>query len=435
MPRSTPRLRFIFLLFFLWIWHATTAVYAADATIALPLQGFYRPGRYFPVHVTAHAGSPTEKITLQADGALPTDIQASNGAIDARIPWLSIRTVGDVSWATPAGVHSVKLPLRPLDEDERLIGFAGADPDALAPLFPGKTLIRVPLDVTDPLPGETTAWESLDGIVLDATAAGRLAESTVRDLLASGAAIAIRSRQKPGGDWPWQQRGPYWSVKIDIAGPTSAYQPDAYAPTQTWLRGWPARMRRQIAIAAVIFAILATAAVLWQSRHAVWIVVGVSVLSTGLVSLWRHRLSDSLAAAGSIVIVSDAATQVDAWEYRAVLRPADGIFRWRPLGRPVFGYRCAADETAARQLCAADGKPLAVLYHLEPRQTLAFQTRILAAQTPAITPTMPVTSPLRAMADDLYVRRGDRIVGQVQSEDAEGWASVVVKRRGLVQNP
>ena len=75
-------------------------------------------------------------------------------------------------------------------------------------------MIRVGLDVTDPLPGEITAWESLDGIVLDSAAARRMSESAVPGLLAGGKPPSPSApRQKPLGGWPWQQHGGYWITR------------------------------------------------------------------------------------------------------------------------------------------------------------------------------------------------------------------------------
>ena len=237
---------------------------AANVAISLPLQGHYRPGRYMPIRISGQTDSAGDVLTLRARGALTAEIHpAENGRVDALLPWLSIVTVSDVRWSTSgsAGEHAVNLPLHALDEDDdRLIGYAGADADALAPLFPGKKLIRVELDSTDLLPGDITAWEALDGIVLDAGAYRRMTEGKVRSLLAGGTAIAIRSAQKPGSAWPWQRQGNYWIVQARIAGKASAYEDEiAYLPTQTWVGGWPFALRRKILLAAVVFVILATA--------------------------------------------------------------------------------------------------------------------------------------------------------------------------------
>ncbi|HZK82547.1 MAG TPA: hypothetical protein VFC46_15800, partial [Humisphaera sp.] len=192
-------------------------IFAADATLTLPLQGYYRPGHYMPVRVSARCDSPGAVFSLRATNALTTQIKADGDTIDATVPWLSIRTIRDVNWSLGPADHPIELPLHPLEDDERLIGYAGADADALAPSFPGKKLIRVELNVADPLPGDVTAWESLDGIVLDSSAAGRLYESTVSALLSAGTTIAIRQSQKPGGGWPWKRQGAYWIMRAGVA--------------------------------------------------------------------------------------------------------------------------------------------------------------------------------------------------------------------------
>jgi len=402
---------------------------AADAAISLPLQGHYRPGRYMPVKVSAHLDSPADDFTLLARDALTTSVHGSSGRLEALIPWLTIGAVRDVRWFASSGEHAVTLPLQALEDDQRLIGYAGADPDALAATFPGCNLVRVPLDLADPLPGEIAAWEALDGIVLDAAAASRLEQFKVRGLLACGTAIAIRSKAQPGGGWPWKRQGAYWIARISLAGPLTASNGDVYGPTQLWPRGWPAYFRRQTLAAAILFALLATGVALWRGKGSAPAVVLVCLLATGLAFFWRHGRSMSIEAGGDIIVLGDAVTQRDTWTYRAVLRPAAGTFPWQPLARPVFGYRRQAEETDTRLTCSADGFPAEFRYRLKPGQSLAFQTRLLSPGQQDLAITTPITSPLRAMADALYAGAGDSIVGQTSS-GPDAWASIVIRRAG-----
>ena len=359
---------------------------------------------------------------------MTAELPSARGRVSALIPWLSIRTLHDVRWTAAGTDHALDLPLQPLGVDDRLIGYVGADPDALAPLFQGKNLVRVPLDITDPLPGDITAWEALDGIVIDSAAASRLSESTVRSLLTHGTAIAIRSTQKPGGNWPWQRQTPYWIYCADLAGPDSAYVPDAYSPLQSWPRGWPASFRRKILGAGTIFSIGIIAASLGRSRWSIVGVVSLAFLATVLALLWRSHQSVSIEATGSVIVLSDSTTQRDQWTYRAVLRDADESIPWQPHSRPVFGYRQQAEEIAARQICSSDGHPLTLHYHLKPRQSLAFQSRGLIAGKQPLASTMPISSPLRTFADDLYAMKGDSMVGQMRRDNEEDWPDVVIQR-------
>ncbi|MDB5299244.1 MAG: hypothetical protein JWO87_907, partial [Phycisphaerales bacterium] len=346
------------------------------------------------------------------------------------VPWLSVREIRDVRWSLSGAVdHAVDLPLHPLAEDERLIGYAGADPDALASLFAGQTLVWVPLDLTRPLAGPIEAWEALDGVVLDAAAAGRVDESQLRGLLAAGTAVAIKSDRRPGGPWPWQKQGAYFVLHIPISGPQSVFVPEgAYAPTQVWLRGWPAPFRRHIILAAVLFTILATALTLWRSRWMALSVLALCALSAGAILEWRAHQHVQLEAGGSVIVLNESTTQYDDWTYRAVLRPADGIVAWHPSVRPILAYPRQPADSDLRLICAADGQPLEFRYRQEPGKSLAFLTRALRAERPAVMPMLPVSSPLRTLTDTLYAGPGDRIVGQLVEDGENRWPAVVVEK-------
>ncbi|MDB5332952.1 MAG: hypothetical protein JWP03_4103 [Phycisphaerales bacterium] len=406
---------------------------AADAAFSLPLQGNYRAGKYMPVHVAADTDGADDVLILHGQNAVPTEISAANKRIDAIVPWLAVRTVHDVQWSAPGtGERPVEWPLHALGEDERLIGFAGADPDALAPLFPGRTLLRVPLDLARPLAGPAQAWEALDGIVLDAAAASRMDESQLRGLVEAGTAVAIRSERRPGGPWPWRKQSAYWVLHVPLSGPQTAFVPEgAYDPTQAWLRGWPGDFRRHVILAAVLFAILATGVTLWRSRWSVLVSLALCATSAGFIMLWRARQPVTLQGGGSVLVLGESTTQRDDWTYRAVLRPADGSFARQPAAHPVFAYPRQIDDSQVRLTCAADGRPLEFRYSQKPRQSLAFLTRSLLPVRLPVTPSMPISSPLRTLADSLYAGPGDRLLGQVMQEGDEGrWPDVVVEASG-----
>src|SRR5438876_9507657 len=62
----------------------------ADVSISLPLQGYYREGRYMPVHI--HTAEPTTgTIRLSATGAADTVLSVSNTTVDVILPMLVLR--------------------------------------------------------------------------------------------------------------------------------------------------------------------------------------------------------------------------------------------------------------------------------------------------------------------------------------------------------
>jgi hypothetical protein len=353
-----------------------------------------------------------------------------SSATDATLPWLIVRSPANLHWTTSRGGHSLEAMLLPLAEDECLIGFAGADPDALKAYFQNKKLVGVPLDLGNPLQGPVAAWAALDGIVLDATAAARVTKAQLAGLLAQGTAVAIRSRQRPAGRWPWRRAGEYWVLQVPISGPTSAYVPAAYDPTAGWTRGWPAAFRRQIVLAAVLFSILALATTLWRSRWAVVLLVSLCGIAAGGAIAWRANQSVTLQAGGSILVLTQTTSQQDIWEYRSVMRSADPSVDWRDAMWPVFGSRMQVEQKPVRLVCSVDGQPIGFRFHLEPGRSLAFLTRMLRPEPPVVATTTPVSSPLRVLAENAYLREGDQIVGQVAPADShdQRWSTVVIEQ-------
>jgi len=216
----------------------------ADVTISLPLEGHYRPGRYMPVRVAI--GNDGGAITLSAAGAVPTELEASANR-DAIVPWLAVTAaLRDPRWISAgSGSHSIRLPLRVLDENEELVGVAGEDPGAARSVFPAKTIVPIALDLSQPRPGPAEAWEALDALVLSEAAFVRLKKAQWQTFAAAGTAVVVRSAHVPADGWPWRKVGDYWVLWRQPVGPDSLLEPDVYLPTYGWERGWPASFRRQ----------------------------------------------------------------------------------------------------------------------------------------------------------------------------------------------
>ena len=409
---------------FLFLLLIVSSVRAESApAIGLPLQGHYRPGKYMPVRVSGDG-------MLAADGAVPVRV-AGQGGRDVIVPLLAVREpLRNLKWTARGGAASIDVPLAPLHDDEVLVGFADADADALRPLLAGKTIVGVPLDLGHPIAGPAVAWEALDGIVLDAAAAARIDEGQLRDLLAGGTAVAVRSIRRPGGGWPWERQGEYWVVRVPVQGPSQAYAPAAYAPTAAWLRGWPATVRRQVVLTAILFSLLALGLSLWRSLKAVLAIVALSAGTAGGVAVWRAKQPAGLAAGGAVLVRGGPVTQRDDWTYCAVLRPATQSFAFSRTTRPVLGYRNQIAQTDLQLVCREDGTPMRFDFRLEPRQSLAFLNRSVWPTDAGGPVTNPVSSPLRGTADALYMTKGDRMAGQVIPSDVsdERWPAVVIER-------
>ncbi len=345
---------------------------AADVRITLPLEGHYRAGRFMPVHVSA-SGIDGGSLTLSAEGAVPVRIDAEGGKVDATVPWLIERdSIRSIRWSDGSVQNPITLPLQPLADNERLVGIVGDGTATARRLFRGNSVIVVRLDQTQNLLSAPSAWEALDGIVLDPAAAAPIDESQLRPLLAAGTAVAIRFDQKPNGNWPWTRDGNAWVVRSDPAGPTGVIEAGAYAPTYGWLRGRPTLFRRHALLAAVGFAILTLAASLWRSRYVTLSVIGVSFAAAGLWMTWERSQSPILEMDGRVLVRHKAMMQIDHWTWYSTLRAAPTTCMDVGLTKPIF----ASNQQIATSSVTLHWNPTAQSgifeFHLEPHTTLAF---------------------------------------------------------------
>ena len=420
---------------------------AQQVRLSLPLQGHYRDSRYMPVRVTVSgAGAKDARWTLRCDGALPVEFPLAGGEAKGVIaPMLVLgSTLGNARWSLSGGAETpapFDTQPRALASDERLVAVATDSPDIdarqAAALFPQARVVPVALDTSQPrLLTPTAAWEALDGVVLDAPAAAKVTESQLRVLLAGGTVVAVRADAKPGGNWPWRREGPYWVLRHDVAGPQDVVDADVYEPTYASVRGWPASVRRQAVLAAVVFVILVLAVTLWRSRYAVWAALALCVIATGTVVAWGANRPPVLRAGGEVVARDAAAvlTQRDQWSYLSVMRPVEASHAFTDLTRPLFFTRRQPADFSVRLVCAADGTPERLVARIPENGTLAFLSRSVSPEPPGAAPSRPVTSPLNVLADRLYP---GRTVGQMTPADAgaETWPTVVLERSAPDSRP
>src|SRR5687768_2437345 len=85
---------------------------AHAATLDLPLDGYYREGRYMPVRVTADA---CEWLDIQGEGVLPIRVHARGAAIDAVFPLLIMSSPVSLTLRDDKGItQQFSLNLRSL---------------------------------------------------------------------------------------------------------------------------------------------------------------------------------------------------------------------------------------------------------------------------------------------------------------------------------
>lgn len=401
----------------------------ADLRVSLPLEGHYRPGKFMPVHVAI--GEADGPITLRAAGAVPTEVQAPAGR-DAIFPWLPVTGAirGVHCESSGSGGESIDLPIRALAENERLVGVAGGDADAARPLFPGKTIVPIALDLSQTLPGPPCAWETLDALVLSEAAFARLSQNQWQTLAAAGTGLIVHSSERPDGAWPWQKVGNDWVLWHPPAGPDSLTEDEVYMPTYGWERGWPASFRRRAILLAVLFSIFVTALALWRSRWTVVALLGFCAITAGGLAWWYSRLSPMLELLRGVMVLDDSVAQYDLWSWRSPVHETDDSMPSVGLTHPYFASAQQLEQTGIRLIYRASDGRVQFAYHLDRGQSIAFLTRWLIAR-PQLLALQPAAGAMRDFAEQFYLSPSARILGQyvADSRDGTGQVPVVVLGR------
>jgi hypothetical protein len=315
------------------------------------------------------------------------------------------------------------------------IGVAGADvaggAAVAAELYSGKTIIPIPLNAAQPLPGVAAAWEALDALVLE-TAPN---DEMVGGLMAGGVAIVVRSAERPGGRWPWEGAAGRWVLHDRVAGPRGAIEPAAYEPVYAWKPGWPASARRQVVLLAVVFCVVAMAATLWRSRKVVLLVLAASAAAAAGFAWWGERQPAAREAVGAVIVTDGRTTQLDLWEYAQALRAGHAGHDWIGATRPMFASSRHMEALGMRLECTAAGRPARFHWDAQPGATMAFVTRSVRPEALQVQ-AMPAGdhSPLRELVRSSYLSAGGAIDGQAWIGPPAGltdwrelWPSVLVR--------
>lgn len=392
--------------------------------------GFYRPGRFVPVHISAaFAGAPrVSHLIVRADNAIAIGLDLTDGRADVIVPMFVLDRPANVRWEWIAGGSRPKrlaegtLPepgLRLLERGHKLVGTTNDDAAFAQSLFPGARIERVRLDGARPLAGPAAAWEMLDAVVLDSPEAARLAES-IPTLLAAGTIVAVKGDDVPLPDWPWERAGEYNVLRIDLAGPTEFYpdsdpDPDSrelaaavYAPVRGGDGGWPAEVRWRIVLFAGIFAAAAVGVSLLP-RWAAGAMVVVSAGAVGLMWAWGQYQVPIHQRSGEIMAMRAGLMQVDAWTYQTSSNAWPSEMLFAGLCRPVLRDREQIGRMSMMLFCNAGGDPCLFGYDMRPDEPVAFLSRRVGPQPPTAVRESDETSPLDALARKLYLRPGESI--------------------------
>lgn len=388
------------LMFLVW-----AASVSAQVVASFPLEGHYRAGKYMPVRVVGvNSGGA---VTFGGHGILSTEMRA-NGEVNAITPVLILN---DSATALKLGGHEVEQPLRALEENERLVGLAGVESSDWGDLFPEKSIIPIHLDMNGRLVEPAAAWEALDGLELSPAAMARLNDAQIGALLAGGTTLRVRSAGAPDQRWPWEKSGDGWMLRPQIIGPHGVVEPDGYSPTYVWERGWPGWMRRSIVGIGAIFAILAAAVLLWKSHRRLAMFVALCTAGAAGFALWYDRQNPVLDKSSAVVVQHRTLEQLDVWTWQSPLRPAEIHYPFVPGARPIFATLRQAESQNVQLHCTGDGTPQAFTYRLTPGQSQAMLIRVIRPKV-RLGNLNSSDSAVDQLASDLYLRPGDRILGQ-----------------------
>ena len=400
-----------------------------EVQVSLPLEGYYRPGRFMPVHVKVQA--ERNVISLHAIDSLPTLFQI-NGNNEGIVPWLTTgNSVREAAWEAGGVGHPIELTLHPLNDRQKLVAIAGADSQIALALFPDMTVIAIPLDISRPVLKPASAWESLDAAVLSSTAMAQLDDEQIQTLLAAGTYLVVRSVTRPDIRWPWKQSGANWILKHQPAGPAGCIDADVYGPTYSWDRGWPKRFRREIIIWATLFCIVFLAVSLWRSRWTAWGCATACIVAALVFGLRYSRQSPVLELQTAVGVNDQKLTQLDLWSWRTTLRETDVHMPTGGLTSPILATAGQAEQLNVQLICAPDGNPREIRCHLKPGQSIALRRRlVIPVRSFGGLSTIP--EDWRQFAQDLYTQPGDRIMGEIIIRDPttdESIPAIVVNRQ------
>jgi hypothetical protein len=399
----------------------------AAVGVSFPLDGYYRPGKYFPVRI-ATRGEPAGMLWIGANGAVPTELPTEGRDRTVIVPMLAITSsLGDPHVWPPSGHGPAHVPnLIALTEDDRLVGIVGDDETEAELLFPGKNILAVHLDPSGPMFQPMAAWQSLDGVVLDLATAAHVNRRQLAGLLAGGTVVAVRGGNKPAGPWHWEPFGGLWIASRPEAGPDDVMQPDAYSPSWGWQAHFDDGTRWRIFVAAAVFSSAMIGLLLLRPRGMTLIGMAIAAVTAGGAIFWHSRQVTTQSARVSFFIRGGLEVVHDQWSYHAVLRPERVSEPFDNLLRPFFAYDRQPMETQIHLQCDDRGDPSRFVYQQLPHTLLAFMSRSIEPGIGDLHPAMPIHPRMLPMAEELYIGPVDRLAGQVPPSPGDDWPAVVI---------
>jgi hypothetical protein len=386
-----------------------------SAAISLPLNGYCKPGRFFPILVDGE--DLTHATLLSGNGCMSTSVEPQSVGRTI-VPMLVIDS--------PKDVNDI-LPLRVPRNDERLIGMIGIETSEIGPLFSGSRLIPVHLLAGDLFASPPAAWETLDAIVLDESSFSRVNDEQRSAWLAAGITLAVKSLELPDKKWPWQRVGGLWVLQFRPAGPTNQLVNEAvYTPTFGWNPGWPAPLRAQVMGIALLIVLVSCAMLLLKNRFLLSVVLGFEITAAIGVAAWQHSMEKIDRTGGGIYLNRAGITQRDEWVFERAKQSATQIVNWVGWTHPIFSSANSFNQSEMTVHESSAGY-LQFVYQAKSTHTMAFVRREIQPGEMSAIPAEH-DSPMHDLAKSDYLGIGDRIIGEIAGANGR-WPDVVIDQK------
>jgi hypothetical protein len=414
---------------FLWLGWANFAL--ADVSVSFPAQGYYRPGKYFPVLV--RAGGEAGTIEIRAQGAAPIRVAAGSDG-EVIVPMLAVgSSLRGTQWIGPDGAeHLLPVELRTLAERDVLVGAVGAEPELVQSLFSGRKIIALPVDSGGgSLLRPAVAWQILNAVILSPAAAAQLSDYQLQSLLAGGTAIVVRSNDMPDSRWPWKREGAVYVLRHEISGPSEIEDAEIYEPMSWRDPGWPASFRGWLLAGACVFCIAGLGISLWKSRFSVVALLVLMGAAGVAVVLVYFRHSPVQVERLCVAVRTPEMIQLDFWSWHTTVRQTNVEFPAPATTCPVFGSLSQLEQTQIWLICDADGRSNRFAFHLGPQQRLAMLTRTVRPRM-QLNSLAPPEPKWRDFVQTNYLRPTDTIVGRTFIADpatGQAIAAILIDRR------
>ena len=383
------------------------AAFPALGAVSSPLGGYCRQGKYTPLQTESGIG----EFRYTLPGAVP--VVANQLKAGAVVPLLFIENPRRPVGGNPSERNkSSDWDFKPLEADQRLVGFVGQPDSVVAEdLFPVNQAIGIHVDLPQ---GPAIAYNTLDALVFDnpLPSVDRMVEFWI-----SGITVGVKTREKPAGNLPWEQTPWGWKLPSRWAGPNSAGEnPIAMKCVEGWVAQYPKSHRTRIGLLGVVTALAFIGGAMAPRK---WRTIGVMglgvILSVGWI-VWGRGVERVVVQTAQI---RTDRGQNDRLRFYAAVKQADISIDWEENMLPM-----GACEGLTLQ-CDEKGSPVGWKVSLKPLQKLGMVCRSFKTDNvPTAGEKIPAFSKISKLVSQSYLSGGLKIKSFVSGQDDSDWGMV-----------